>query len=164
MKVRTLLLTSVLMLTVVSTAVAQTPEPTKPATTAALATTSAEMSVSGTVVSCTSTELVMDSDAGQRMTFALDPKTKPATTFTAGERVTVLYHTMSDGTVYHAASVVIEPRPKVMPQARVEPQATGYSETSTGSRLPNTASSLPLIGLLGLLAMGGAVVVRVARP
>ncbi|HVS64791.1 MAG TPA: hypothetical protein VMT85_14950 [Thermoanaerobaculia bacterium] len=106
------------------------------AESAALETTTEEATVSGTVVSATSTQLVIDTDAGTRMTFALDPNS--ATRFAVNERVTVAYHTETGGTVHQAVRVA-------------------------ATRLPATAGGLPLIGLLGLLAVGGAVAVRVAR-
>jgi hypothetical protein len=159
MKWSKLLLTCTFMLAITGAVAAQMADTTTPAP-AALASSNSEISVSGTVVSSTGTELVIDTDAGQRMTFALDAKTTPATTFTAGERVTVDYHTLSGGTVYHAATIAL------MPQAEVEPPADEVDQVDEpeSETLPNTASSLPLVGLLGLLALGGAVAVRVARP
>jgi hypothetical protein len=141
----------------VAAQVVETTPPAAPATTT-LAATSTEISVSGKVVSSTSTELAIDTDAGQRMTFALDPKTTPATTFTVGERVTVKYHSTSGGTVYQAASITVEPLVPV----KVETQVA-EGTTPASPRLPDTGSALPLIGLLGLLAVGGAVAVRVVR-
>ena len=102
-----------------------------------LETTTEERTVSGTVVSATSTELVINTDAGTRMTFALDPTS--TTRFAVDERVTVAYHSETGGTVHQVVRATAEPR------------------------LPATAGSLPLIGLLGLLAAGGAVAMRVAR-
>lgn len=153
---RTLLLTCAFMLAIAGAAVAQTADTVTPAPAAptALATSTTELSVSGKVVSSTATELVIDSDAGQRMTFALDGDTTPATSFTAGERVTVQYHTLSGGTVYHAATIAL------LPEDKVEPPVAEVAELDS---LPNTASGLPLLGLLGLLAVGGAVTVRMAR-
>lgn len=187
MKLRTLLLTCACMLALAGVVNAQMTDTTKPApvTTTDLATATSEISVSGTVVSSTSTELVIDSNAGQRMSFALDRNAIPAANFTVGEHVTVQYHSLSGGTVYQAAHVVIEPRVKVEPMARVEPMAKveptttveprtevepmakveprNYDVTAPdGAQLPRTASNLPLIGLLGLLALSGAVVTRVA--
>lgn len=143
MKWRTLLLTCALVFGIAGVAAAQTADPVTPApeATTALATSESQISVSGEVVSTTSTELVIDTDAGERMTFALDPETSDVSTFTVGERVTVRYRSSSSGTVIQAASVAVEPP----------------------DRLPATATSLPLIGLLGLLALGGAAALRVAR-
>jgi len=152
MKWRTLLLTCALVFGITGVAAAQTADTTTPApeATTALATSDSEISVSGEVVSSTSTELVIDSDAGERMTFALDPETSEVASFTAGERVTVRYRTSSSGTVHQAASIAVEPPAEV-------------DEETTLDSLPATASSLPLIGLLGFLALGGAVALRVAR-
>jgi hypothetical protein len=158
MKLRTLFMAGALMLTLAGVVAAQTVAPTPtpaPVATTTLADASSDITVSGKVVSSTSTELVIDSDAGQRMSFALDPNTIPTATFTVGERVTVKYHSMSGGTVFQAANIVVEP------QTEVEPQDVEVV-TPDSPQLPETASELPLIGLLGLLAMGGAVVTRVA--
>lgn len=154
MKWTTLLLTFTLALVfgTAGLAAAQTADTVTPApeATTALATSDSEISVSGEVISSTSTELVIDSDAGERMTFALDPETSDVATFTAGERVTVRYQTSSSGTVHQAASIAVEP------PAEVEAE-------TTLDRLPATASRLPLLGLLGFLALGGAAALRVAR-
>lgn len=158
MKLTKLLLTCALVFGIAGVAAAQTADPVTPApeATTALATSDSEISVSGEVVSSTSTELVIDSDAGQRMTFALDPATTRATTFTEGERVTVQYQTASSGTVFQAASVTVEPQDTFDRDVDRVP-------ASSSDRLPDTAGALPLIGLLGFLAVGGAVAVRLAR-
>jgi hypothetical protein len=158
MKRRMLLLTCGLTLYVAGAAVAQmtyTP-PATPAGSMTLDMTNPEISVSGKVVSSTSTQIAIDSDTGERTTFILDPKTAAATTFAVGERVTVQYHRTSDGTVYQATSIT------VVPPVKVEAQVAEVTTPAPAS-LPATASRLPLIGLLGLLAVGGAVAVRVAR-
>lgn len=159
MRLRTLASTCVLACAIAGAAAAQPLDTNKPAQGpgTALASASSEISVSGKVVSSSSTELVIDSDAGQRMTFALDPDTTTPTTFTAGERVAVRYHSSSGGTVHQAASIAVEPPTEV----RSRPNELRTSSTSP--RLPDTASGLPLIGLLGLLAVSGAVAVRVVR-
>jgi hypothetical protein len=143
------------MLAIAGTLAAQQVDDKKPATTSALANASTDIAVSGDVVSSTSTELVITTDAGKRMVFVLDPATTPATTFTVGEHVAVKYHSTSGGTVYQAANVTVE-------TARTEPRENDSTSADT-SALPSTASALPLIGLLGLLALGGAVAVRIAR-
>jgi hypothetical protein len=129
-------------------------QPNPPAS-APLETRTAETTVSGTVVSATSSQLVINSDAGTRMTFALDPTS--TTRFTVGERVTVDYHTETGGTVHQAVRVAAAQPAAVTPRADTD--SRDYDDDS----LPATAGSLPLIGLLGLLAVGGAVAVRVAR-
>jgi hypothetical protein len=141
MKRISILLIGALALVLAGAATAQQAQPAQPqpssAESAALVTTTEEATVSGTVVSATSTELVIDTDAGTRMSFALDPTS--TTRFAVNERVTVAYHSETGGTVRQAVRVDAEPR------------------------LPATAGSLPLIALLGLLALGGAIAVRVAR-
>jgi hypothetical protein len=170
MKWRTFILTCAFTSAIAGVAAAQTADkPKDPATTTALAAASTDISVSGKVVSSTSTELVINTDAGRPMTFQLDPKTHPAASFTVGERVTVQYHSLSGGTVYQAASIALDPQAKVAARyddpaepANTEPRDY-EADTSTRSRLPATASVLPMIGLLGLLAVSGALVVRMAR-
>jgi hypothetical protein len=158
MKRRTLLLTCALTLFVAGAAVAQMTynAPATPPGSMTVDMTNPEISVSGKVVSSTSTQLTIDSDTGERTAFMLDPKTAPATTFTVGERVTVQYQRTSDGTVYQATSITVEP------PVKVEAQVAEVT-TPAPAPLPATASGLPLIGLLGLLAVGGAVAVRMAR-
>jgi hypothetical protein len=53
-----------------------------------------------------------------------------------------------------------QPAPQIDTQARAETQVAG---TSGRQRLPATASSLPLAGLIGLLSLGGAIVTRAIR-
>ena len=158
MKSRILMSTCAFVLLIAGAVAAQQLDTAKPAPVAstALANSSSDISVSGKVVSSTRTELVIETDAGQPMTFALDPTTTPATAFTIGERVAVKYHSTSGGTVYQASGVTVEPATELEPPV-------GEVETSESDRLPETASGRPLIGLLGLLAVVGAVSVRMAR-
>jgi hypothetical protein len=158
MKSRILMSTCAFVLLIAGAVAAQQLDTTKPAPQAstALANSSSDISVSGKVVSSTRTELVIETDAGQRMTFALDPAITPATTFTAGERVAVKYHSSGGGTVYQASGITVEPATELE-------QPAGQVTTSDSDSLPETASALPLIVLLGLLAMFGALAVRMAR-
>ncbi len=67
----------------------------------------------------------------------------------------------------------VEPDAAAQPSADTAAQETAQPETprqdeggavgTSGRRLPQTASSLPLVGLLGLVALGGAIAVRAAR-
>ncbi len=68
----------------------------------------------------------------------------------------------------------VEPDAAAEPSADTAAQTTAQAETprqddagafgtSGTRRLPQTASNLPLVGLLGLLALGGAIAVRAAR-
>lgn len=63
------------------------------------------------------------------------------------------------------------PEPATAPQTTApmvsapsaEPQPVGTSGRAEPSELPRTASQMPAVGLIGLLALGGALVLRVAR-
>jgi hypothetical protein len=55
----------------------------------------------------------------------------------------------------------VTPAPAPTTEPSVPPSTPDTAGTS--GRLPNTASNLPLVGLIGLLALGGAVALRVAR-
>jgi hypothetical protein len=46
------------------------------------------------------------------------------------------------------------------PAARPDTAATRPAATATSGRLPNTASELPFVGLIGLLSLGGALITR----
>lgn len=170
MKSKLLLLTCAILLACAGVASAQMPatDPPAPGTSTALATTNAEISVTGKVVSWTSSELLIETSPGERMTFALDPKGLPAATFAVGERVTVRYHSLSGGTVFQVSNVALEPIAKAEPlvKAELQPRAEPNSyevAAPADPQLPQTASGLPLMALFGLLAAGGAVVVRVVR-
>lgn len=159
MKLRTVILAGACMLALAGFAAAQSEAATPtqvPVATTTLAADATDITVSGEVVSSTSTALVIDSDAGQEMTFELDPLVTPASSFRVGERVTVKYHSLSGGTVYRAANVVAET------EHQVEPQKYEVASADLPS-LPDTATGLPLLALLGLVAVGGAVAVHVVR-
>lgn len=57
-------------------------------------------------------------------------------------------------------AVPAQPEPEVDTPLQPDMQPTG---TSGRRRLPQTASNLPLAGLIGLLALGGAIVTRAVR-
>ncbi|HSM49885.1 MAG TPA: hypothetical protein VLA75_00635 [Thermoanaerobaculia bacterium] len=159
MKLRTLIMAGAIMLALAGVVAAQTvaaPSQPAPVATTTLAPATTYITVAGKVVSSTSSELVIASDAGQEMTFQLDPKAVPEASFRVGERVTVKYHSLSGGTVYQAATVVVEPPAQAAPR---DYEVT----TSDDPPLPQTASGLPLMALFGLLAAGGAIAVRVFR-
>lgn len=166
MKHKTFVAASAFLLALAGTALGQMAETPKPISTPM--STGSEMSVSGAVITSNSTELVVNSDAGQRMTFVLDDKTNPSRSFNTGERVSVRYHAMTSGTSFHAAGVALEPMAKVETQgqttgsARVEPPSYGTASAEP-SRLPDTASSFPLLALLGFVALSGAVLLRSTR-
>jgi len=108
--------------------------------------------ISGTVVSSTSTELVIETETGSRMTFAVDAGTTWVSRPLAGDKVSVKYHVLSDGS-YHAADV--------SHLASSPPSSSSrYSES-----LPQTATPLHLIGLGGFVSLvsAGAIWARSRR-
>jgi hypothetical protein len=117
--------------------------------------------VTGTVISSGSGQLVLDTPAGQR-TFVVDSDSHLAADVSAGSRATVEYHTLGSGRL-HAGEVTVVMA--AQPYATTPmPAAPAPAPVRTASVLPQTASDLPLVGLVGLIALAGAVGVRLARP
>jgi len=118
--------------------------------------------VAGKVVSSDSTMLIVQTDAGNQMTFVVDTDSDVPTTLTPGDRITVRYHNL-DGGRYHAANVTMATTPGN--------RATGtYNDTDNtltannnrNETLPRTASALPLVALLGVLSLGAGLGLRAA--
>jgi len=101
--------------------------------------------ISGTVVSSTDTTLVIRTDSGEEMTFNVDSATIRPTSMAVGSRIDVEYHA-ADG-ANHAA------------QVRLVGSATTTAANSN-EKLPQTASPLVTIGLVGLAALGSSFVLR----
>jgi hypothetical protein len=134
--------------------------------------------ISGTVVSSSSTALVIKTDSGTRMTFALDSNSMKPDTMTNGDRVTVDYHSLAGGK-YHAAmvskeSTAVTPTPPNYAERGTE--TTNRYETSRtedlnreraeernehARNMPRTASQLPLLALMGAVTVGAALGLRV---
>ena len=107
--------------------------------------------ISGTVVSSSSNLLVIRTETGSEMTFALDSDSSFPASLAVGSRVDVRYHALDGGT-YHAAEVrpvgtIAEPVPR----------------TANNEPLPRTASPILLVGLLGLGSMSAAAGLRAFR-
>jgi hypothetical protein len=176
MQYRTLLLTVVFALTLTGVAVADN----MPATAGNSATASAPatapagaMTQSGEVISSSANELVIRTSAGDRKVYTVDAMTVPATPFNVGDRVTVSYNSLAGGG-YHASNVTLDTAASADLEDDTMSNTTTYNSTTTtttgtstydanasqqssslDARLPDTASNLPLIGLLGLLALAG---------
>lgn len=176
MQYRTFLLTVVFALTLTGAAVADN----MPATAGSNATASGpatapagSMTQTGEVISSTSTELVIRTSAGDRKVYTVDAMTVPANSFNVGDRVTVSYNSLAGGG-YHAANVNLDTAVSADLEADKMSTTSTYNSTTTtttgtstydanasqqsaslDARLPDTASNLPLIGLLGLLALAG---------
>lgn len=144
------------------------------------------ISAVGTVASFTSTELVMDTDNGSRLSLTIDPKAMPYNNFAVGQRVSVQYHNLPNGKLelYTVATLQADvaaaspSRPPVAEPASSSTTAKTAPETSTASMppveeprspsstakaLPKTASPLPLFAGLALLAAAGALTTRSLR-
>ena len=135
-----------------------------------------EQTTSGTVVSSSATQLVIQTADGKQMTFAVDSNTTAPGTLQQGSTVTVRYHDMN-GT-FHAANVsagtgstattpaATDTRTPALPEtpATTSTTRTPARDQDTGaSGLPATASPLPLMGLSGLLALAGGLGARALR-
>jgi hypothetical protein len=160
-----------------------------------------EQTASGTVVSSSATQIVIQTADGKQITFVIDSDSNAPSDLRQGSPVTVRYHDMN-GTL-HAANVSATGAGSTATgaattgttttgtstrdtpatgatsttgaDARVDApdtRATGTSattstaaqDTTTGStRMPATASPLPLIGLSGLLALTGGLGARMLR-
>lgn len=137
--------------------------------------------VEGTVVSSTGGSLVIDTSTGQR-TFMVDAQSSLPANLAVGSRVKVEYHTLANDK-FHAFKVTtleaaptttettttrpIEPAPTT---TRTEPMPQTTTTTTTDDdddertrRLPATASPLPLLALMGGLALAGGALVRRLR-
>lgn len=123
------------------------------------------LTVTGTVVSSSSTQVVIKTDDGRQMTFAVDAQSTVPAGLAAGNPVTVSYHDMGGGT-FHAASVTVSsagmPSSATAPAAQ-EPMERAGAKTRTTRRMPSTASPLPLIGLAGLLSLTAGLGLRAVR-
>jgi hypothetical protein len=106
--------------------------------------------VTGTVVSSGSTQIVLDTATGRR-TFIVDADSDVDSDVIAGSRATVEYNTFADGRL-HAEEVDLEMAAAAAP-----------APVQMASDLPQTASDLPTVGLVGLIALAGGLAIRFAR-
>jgi hypothetical protein len=140
------------------------------------------LTVTGTVVSSSPTQVVIKTDDGRQMTFAVDAQSTVPAGLAEGNPVTVSYHDMGAGT-FHAASVTVSsagtPSTTANPPATdtstyanttrttapaaQEPMESAGAKTRTTRRMPSTASPLPLIGLAGLLSLTAGLGLRAVR-
>jgi len=140
------------------------------------------LTVTGTVVSSSPTQVVIKTDDGRQMTFNVDAQSTVPAGLAAGKPVTVSYHDMGGGTL-HAATVTVSsagtPSTTTNPPATTndtyanttratapaaqEPMESAGAKTRTTRRMPSTASPLPLIGLAGLLSLTAGLGLRAVR-
>jgi outer membrane lipoprotein SlyB len=117
--------------------------------------------ISGTVVSSSPTALVIRTDSGQRR-FVVDAQSTVPADVARGASVSVDYHILP-GNRFHAASVtMLSAAPSTgVSQTTTEPSTTtSGTETRTARNLPATASSLPLVALIGLASLTAALALR----
>jgi hypothetical protein len=98
------------------------------------------LTVTGTVVSSTPSELVVDVEGGEKQRYVVDAKTSMPPALAAGTRVTVEYRRMD--AMMQATRVTV---------ADAAPDATVRSVAR-----PLAASPLSLVGMAGLLSKGAA--------
>jgi hypothetical protein len=136
------------------------------------------LTVSGVVVSTGNTSMVVKIDDGAHpIPFVVGTTTVlPSNPLTAGSRVSVRYHPLgSTGQMADEVTLLQTPGPRVIAQSAPPsqsaapgqgdsvPQSPALGEPPTGasSRLPATASPLPLVALVGLAALLGSLSLRV---
>ena len=136
-------------------------------------------SVSGVVVSTTAESLVVRMDDGTQRTFAVDTTTSfPSARLAEGNRITVSYRPLDAGR-FQAASVVLFDAPAVgntisgsgldhpTPAAVTDEPARVASvearDTNKDRTLPQTASSMPGLALVGGLALFTALALSAVR-
>src|SRR5262245_52625535 len=96
MKRNVLICTGLLILAMTIAVASDAPASGVPESGAA-ANTSGSLTVSGKVVSSDPSSLVITTDAGERMTLAVDSSSTFATAVAAGDRISVQYETASGG-------------------------------------------------------------------
>jgi hypothetical protein len=108
--------------------------------------------MTGTVVSVSDNTLVITSDDGRRVSFNRDATSIFPTNLAAGQRVRVEYDEEAGG-AFHVTDVTL-----------LSTTGTGRTnvDTDTGYRgdMPTTASPFPLLGLLGVVALGAGLSAR----
>jgi len=144
---------------------------------------SSGLTASGTVVSSNDEEIVLRTATGMTH-FKLIPQTTGVTTFTEGQTLTIDFTRNEQGVliaqqIRPEGTASANPPGITTPGAAVAgaevaaavtdtaPTSTTTTETTTESTttestesLPATGSKAPLVGLLGLLALGGAAALR----
>jgi hypothetical protein len=116
------------------------------------------LTATGKVVSTGNTSLVIEADDhGRSISFTVGTTTVTPPALTAGSRVTVYYHSL--GTTGQMADkvVLLDGAQGPAPALTSSPSTASPPEDAAGTELPRTASPLPFVGLLGLVALLGSV-------
>lgn len=125
-----------------------TPAPTP--TTTGTATTTA---TTGSVTTGTATTGTMTGTATSTATTTTEPAPAQPTAPVTTAPTTTVEPTPAPQTT----------TPPMVSAPSAQPEPVGTSGRAVASELPRTASQMPAVGLIGLLALGGALVLRVAR-
>ena len=139
----------------------------------------AALTASGIIVSTGTDSLVIKQDDGVQVAFVIDKSTALPPAMAKGDRVTVDYTTPPEGGRYKATTVAAE-SPAMPPDNQGQPAGSapaagqgppaGTASGDTGTTpepdrdMPRTASILPLLSVVGVLALGiGLGMRRMAR-
>ncbi len=137
--------------------------------------------IAGTVVSLNDYQIVVDTGQGQPLTLEIDSRTLTPTGLAPGTVVEIEFKLMENGR--HYASRIVPARGGMGPDRKTaygsahgSHAATARDRSASGSRggesvaarttpetLPQTGSRQPLIALLGMVALGAAGLIMLAR-
>jgi len=129
------------------------------------ATATSSTIVSGTIVSSSTTSLAIKSDAGTQLTFKLDGSTSLPGQMNPGDRIEVEYELLPGGPL-HAMRVTTgagDPAAPGEKSSGAVPVSAHDGKAGASSKMPHTASWLPLIALTGTISLGASLALRVAR-
>jgi LPXTG-motif cell wall-anchored protein len=135
-------------------------------------------SVTGKVLSINGNTLMVETDSGDRMTFDTNGTTLPYGA-SVGSRVQVAYAPNQTDNVKRLSSVTVVPATDTAvaenrynstpPAGSMNTNRTGATNTNNSDmyasnrHLPKTGSLTPLFGLLGIIALGAGLAVRIVR-
>jgi hypothetical protein len=122
-----------------------------------------ESTISGTLVSSSTNSIVIKTDTGVESTYVVDGTTALPAEMKPGDRINVEYRLL-DGGAYHAARVTLGTETVAPSEASaasaVGSDSGGSASGGSSSGLPQTASPLPLYGVIAVLAIGAALGLR----
>jgi len=111
------------------------------------------LTVTGTVVSSTSTELVINADAGGQQAFVVDRSTTmPGTGLAVGTRVSVRYRPLDDTHSQALEVTVLDPAIPPQPTSLLQPPDPEWPSPL----LRDATTRLPFLNLVGLAGLAGS--------
>ena len=130
------------------------------------------VTITGTVVSVDGDVLVLSTDKGN-LTFDMDKDTVRPANIAVGNRITVSYDSDDKTTdkmdarqivmAPEVSSITPTPTTTTPEPTRVQAEPTTTPVDEEPRELPATASPLPMVGVLGLLALAGGLMLRKPR-